>query len=220
MRRALMLSDNEVLERLQSADWKNIIIKLTRYANWHASWYKWKIGNPGQLPGGMTPQDIALNAIKKVWSKTRAWDPEKYPDLLVHLQWIVDSDISHLFESKVHTATDRIFESEEEESAELTYNNIIHSSSAPLNEGFHTKTPEEHLILREDKEREEKVKKELYALVKGDEDLELLLMCFDEGMDKPELIATEMGWDVTKVYNLKRKLSRKASAIIKIMEKE
>jgi len=215
-----MLSDNELLERLESADWKNIMIKLTRYAHWHASWYKWKTGNPGQLPGGMTPHDIALNAIQKVWSKTRAWDPEKYPDLLIHLQWIVGSDISHLFGSKEHITIDRILESEEEESTELTYNNIIHSSSAPLNEGFYTKTPEEHLILREDKEREEKVKKELYALVEGDEDLELLLMCFDEGMDKPELIATEMGCDVTKVYNLKRKLSRKASAIMKIMEKE
>ena len=215
-----MLSDNEVLERLESADWNNIIVQLTRYASWHASWYKWKTGDPGQLPGGITPQDIAKKAIEKVFSRTRAWDPEKYPDLLIHLQWIVDSDISHLFESKEHLTTERILESEEEGSTELTYNNIIHGSSEPLNEGFHAKTPEESLIFREDKEREEKVKKELYALVKGDEDLELLLMCFDEGMDKPKLIATAMGCDVTKVYNLKRKLSRKASAIMKIMEQE
>ncbi len=215
-----MLNDDEVLERLESADWKNIIVQLTRYAAWHASWYKWKTGDPGQLPRGMTPQDIAINAIKKVWDRTRAWDPEKYPDLLVHLQWIVDSDLNHLFDSKEHLTTNRIIESEEEESPELTYNNLIHSSSPPLSETIHNRTPEERLIIREEEEREERAKKELYALVKGDEDLELLLMCFEEGMDKPEQIAAAMGCDVAKVYNLKRKLSRKASAIMKIMEQE
>jgi hypothetical protein len=48
----------------------------------------------------------------------------------------------------------------------------------------------------------------------------LLLLCFDEGIDKPELIAKEMGCDVTKIYTLKRKLLRKASAINKIMQNE
>ena len=56
--------------------------------------------------------------------------------------------------------------------------------------------------------------------MKGDEDLEILLLCFDEGIDKSELIAEQMGCDVTKVYTLKRKLLRKASAINKIMQQE
>ena len=215
-----MVNDDEVLRLLEAADWKNIIVQLTRYANWHTSWYKWKTGDPGQLPGGMTPQDIAKNAIKKVWSRTRAWDPEKYPDLLIHLQWIVDSDLNHLFDSKEHLTSNRISESDDEESAELTYNNLMHSSSAPLNAGIHHKTPEELLIMKENEEREEKAKSQLYSLVKGDEDLEVLLMCFEEGIDKPEQIAAAMGCEVTKVYNLKRKLSRKASAIMKIMEQE
>jgi len=90
------------------------------------------------LPGGMTPQDIAKKAITKVWDRTRSWDPEKYPDLLVHLQWIVDSDLSHLFNSKEHLTTNRIIESDEEESKELTYNNLIHSSSS-LNDAMHCK---------------------------------------------------------------------------------
>jgi hypothetical protein len=217
-----MLNDDAVLKLLEAANWDNIIVQLTRYAAWHASWYKARTGDPGQLPGGMTPQDIAKDAIKKVWSRTRSWDPEKYPDLLIHLQWIVDSDLNHLFNSKEHLTTNRINESEEEkeESKELTYNNLMQSSSSPLNENIHYKTPEERLIIQEVNEREEKIKKELYALVKGDEDLELLLSCFEDGIDKSELIAKEMGWDVTKVYNLKRKLSRKAAAIIKIMEQE
>jgi hypothetical protein len=214
-----MPNNDDVLKFLESADWNNIIVQLTRYASWHASWYKWKTGGHGQLPGGMTPEDIAKDAIKKVWSGTRSWDPEKYPDLLIHLQWIVDSDLNHLFNSKEHLINNKIIESDEEESKELTYNNIIHSSSS-FNEAIHCKTPEERLIIQEAQGREEKAQKELYALVKGDEDLELLLSCFDEGIDKPELIAKEMSWDVKKVYTLKRKLLRKATDIMKIMEQD
>lgn len=210
-----MGNDDEVLERLESQDWNDIIIKLTRYAYWRAARYKWRTGNPGQLPGGMTPQDIALNAIEKVWNRTRSWDPGKYPDLLVHLKWIVDSDTGHLAQSMEHTINQRITNSDDGKAGDP-----IPDNSSPLIDSLIPETPEEQLIAREMGEYEEKVKKELYALVKGDEDLELLLSCLEDGIDKAELVAKEMRWDVTKVYNLKRKLSRKASAIIKIMEQE
>jgi DNA-binding CsgD family transcriptional regulator len=45
-------------------------------------------------------------------------------------------------------------------------------------------------------------------------------MCFEEGIDKSEQIASAMGCDVKRVYGLKRKLLRKASAIMKIMRQE
>jgi hypothetical protein len=59
----------------------------------------------------------------------------------------------------------------------------------------------------------------LYAAVKGDEDLELLLLCFEEGIDKSEAIASQTGWDVKNVYNLKRKLLRRAVKIGKTLDK-
>lgn len=210
-----MGNDDEILERLESQDWDDIVIKLTRYAYWRATRYKWRTGNPGQLPGGMTPQDIALNAIEKVWNRTRNWDPGKYPDLLVHLKWIVDSDMGHLAQSMEHTINQRITNSDDGK-----IDDPIPDNSSPLAESLIPKTPEEQLIAREVGEHEEKVKKELYAQIKGDEDLEFLLMCFEDGIDKSEMIAKAMGCDVTMVYNLKRKLSRKAAAIIKIIEQK
>jgi hypothetical protein len=209
---------DEILKRLEAADWNDIIIKLTHYSHWRAFRYKWRIGNPGQLPAGMTPKDMALNAISKVWDGRRAWDPDKYPDLLAHLKWIVKSDMNHLFTSMGHMTGERINESEDREGSELTYNDIIPDPSSPLCEPI--QTPEEQLLARERAAHEERVKQELFALVKGDEDLELLLLCFDEGIDKPELIAEQMGCDVTKVYTLKRKLLRKASTIKKIIQQE
>ena len=74
-------------------------------------------------------------------------------------------------------------------------------------------TPEEELIAKQKDEYENALIAELHDAVKGDEDLELLLLCFEDGIDKPETIAIETGWDIKKVYNLKRKLLRKAAKI-------
>jgi hypothetical protein len=195
------MEKNGVLHLLENADWKDIILKLTHYALQRARVYSWKSGKSDQLLGGKTPEDIAFEAIEKVLSGTRDWNPDKYPNLLTHLQWVVKSDMEHLASSMEHQATGRMPEPGEGEEGYET----IPDPSSP--------TPEEDLIAREKEDLEERLKGELYAMVKGDEDLETLLLCFDEGIDKPEIIAAQTGWDVSKVYNLKRKLLRKASKL-------
>ena len=213
-----MGKEDEVLKRLEAADWNDIVIKLTHYAHWRAWRYRWRTGNPDQLPAGKTPGDIALTAISKVWAGERDWDPDKYPNLLAHLKWIVKSDMNHLFTSMGHMTGCRINDSEDQDGPEITYNEAIPDPSAGLSEP--PQAPEESLLDQERIAHEEKARQELFALVKGDEDLESLLLCIDDGIDKPELIAKEMGCEVTKVYTLKRKLLRKASAINKIMQQE
>jgi hypothetical protein len=195
------MEKDRVLHLLENADWKDIILKLTHYALQRARVYSWKSGKSDQLLGGKTPEDIAFEAIEKVLSGTRDWDPDKYPNLLTHLQWVVKSDMEHLASSMEHQATGRMPEPGEGEEGYET----IPGPSSP--------TPEEELIAREKEDLEERLKGELYAMVKGDEDLETLLLCFEEGIDKPEIIAAQTGWDVSKVYNLKRKLLRKASKL-------
>jgi hypothetical protein len=193
------MEKDRVLHLLENADWKDIILKLTHYALQRARVYSWKSGKSDQLLGGKTPEDIACEAIEKVLSGTRDWDPDKYPNLLTHLQWVVKSDMEHLASSVEHQATGRMPEPREGEEE-----TIPDPSS---------QTPEEALIAGEKEALEEKLKGELYAMVKGDEDLEMLLLCFEEGMDKPEIIAAQTGWDVLKVYNLKRKILRKAAKL-------
>ena len=195
------MEKDRVLHLLENADWKDIILKLTHYALQRARVYSWKSGKSDQLLGGKTPEDIACEAIEKVLSGTRDWDPDKYPNLLTHLQWVVKSDMEHLASSMEHQATGRLPEPGEGEEGYET----IPDPSSP--------TPEEELIAREKEDLEERLKGELYAMVKGDEDLETLLLCFEEGIDKPEVIAAQTGWDVSEVYNLKRKLLRKASKL-------
>jgi len=211
------MGKDRVLDLLEAADWNDIILKLTRYAIWLARRYTWRSGDPSRLPKGKAPEDIAIDAIEKVWNRTRDWNPDKYPDLLVHLKWIVKSDIEHIFSSMEHLKSGRISALKGDEETEPSYGETVRDPSSPTPET--ALTPEEELIAQEDKRLEEKLKDKLYAAVVGDEDLELLLLCFEEGVEKSELIASQTGWDVKKVYNLKRKLLRRATKIGKTLDK-
>lgn len=208
------MDKDRVLHLLETADWNDIILRLTHYATWRACHYSWKPGKSDQLLGGKTPEDIALGAIEKVLTGTRVWDPEKYPDLLKHLMWIVNSDMEHLFSSMEHQKTSEMPESSSEEDITTDNSKALSGPSSLL----HGKipTPEEVLLIKEKRNIEEKLKNKLYELVEGDEDLEMLLLCFEEGIDKPETIAAQTGWDISKVYSLKRKLLRKAATIISL----
>jgi len=194
------MSNDRVLDLLEAANWDEIILDLVNYSLWQARRYKWRSGNATQLPEGKTPTDIALGAIEKVWSKTRGWDSDKYPDLLTHLKWIVKSDMQHLFLSKEHQITSSMPEFEDGTENVTNYSERDQEPSA-----------EEQLII---KEKEKKLMDELAIALKGDEELELLLMCIEDGIVKAEAIALETSWDITRVYNAKRRFHRLTSKIL------
>jgi len=201
------MEPDRVLELFEAANWDDIILNLTYYAVFRFERYGWK----SNLPKGNSPADVALNAIGKVLNGTREWDPDKYPDLLTHLKWIVKSDVEHLSSSLEHKKTGRMPVVIKEDGTEVELGETAcehtHSISAKV------LTPEEELITKQKKGYENNLLAELHDAVKGDEDLELLLLCFEEGIDKPEKIAIEADWDINKVYNLKRKLLRKAAKV-------
>ena len=143
---------------------------------------------------------MALDAIEKVWTGVREWDPDKYPNLYTHLKWIVDSDIDHLSKSMEHDKSRRMPETTFDQASE-------------------TPNPEEQLIAKENKAFEDEIRDEFYEMVEGDEDLETLMLCFDEGIDKPRHIAEQTGWNVPKVNNVKRKLFRKAAKLTHLIRK-
>lgn len=209
---------DKVLDLLEAADWKDIILRLTHYAYWKSSKYTWRSGDPDRLPGGKTPEDIALGAVQKVWTGERDWDPDKYPDLLKHIMRIIDSDLNHLINSAEYKKSVRMPERIDEMGTGGAHDEALDDTSSPIQKANQIRSPEEQLIAREQREFEEKVKNEFYDTVKGDEDLEMLWLCFDEGIDKPEKIATQTGWDIQKVNNVKRKLFRKAGKFKKIIE--
>lgn len=201
------MEHDRVLELLEAANWRDIIIRLTYFAAIQFRRYGWR----SELPKGNSPDDIALSAIEKVWDGTRDWAPDKYPDLLIHLKWIVRSDIEHLFSSLEHEMTGRMPVLIKNDGTEVELDETTHDH--PHSISGKAMTPEDELIAEHKRRSDQALIYELHDVVKGDEDLELLLLCFEEGIDKADAIATETKWDINKVYNLKRKLLRKAAKI-------
>jgi hypothetical protein len=97
MRGAACMSHD--LEReLRDVDWAAIGIRLTAYASWKARNRQWRTGRSDALAGGRTPEDLAAEAVLKVLSGERAWDPTRGA-LLPYLEGVVDSLLSHLADS-------------------------------------------------------------------------------------------------------------------------
>ncbi|MDM8555832.1 hypothetical protein QUF75_13960 [Desulfococcaceae bacterium HSG7] len=207
-----MIDDN-LVKHFKLADWNDITLRLTLHAKDRAYRYNWYSGNPSILPGGKTVEDIACEAIEKVLRGKRKWDPKKYPDLLKHLKIIVNSDLSHLFQSKLNRKTTR---SEPWTNGEKNVVNDSISTKSVLNnteKSNELKNPEDALLSLERKVLEDKLRDALYESVSGDDELESILLCFEEGIDKPQKLAEELNWKISKVNNLKRKLFRKAKKV-------
>ena len=178
------MTDSDRLGRLHKQDWKVIILRLTAHAAYKVERLRWQTGKK-DLPGGRQVKDLAMEAIKMVWTGERKWNPDKQPDLLKHLKSIVNSVVSHLVESAEHTQRDIL----KEELEEGAFDPPDDSAASPLDEVIAAN-----------------VFGKLRSEVKSDEDLELVLYCIEEGMSKPSDIADTLRISVERVYKAKKKL--------------
>jgi len=94
---AAMRGDAEVHRQLEDADWNDIGIRLAGYASWKLRTLRWRLGGAA-LPAGKSAEDVAADAIVKVLSGERAWEPQRGA-LLPYLRSVVDSLLSHMVDS-------------------------------------------------------------------------------------------------------------------------
>lgn len=86
--------NEKVLNLLDSYDWKNTIIQLAAY-----SVNLCRIKNI-QLPKGLEPEDLTMDAIQKVYLGERKWNPDTDPDLFKYLKSVVKSILDNEIKSK------------------------------------------------------------------------------------------------------------------------
>lgn len=99
--------DPTVEQALRDADWADLGVRLTAYAVWKARNLAWRHGRGELTLGARTPDDLAAEAILKVLSGERGWDPRRGP-LLPYLQGVVDSLLSHAAATPDVARTDRV----------------------------------------------------------------------------------------------------------------
>jgi hypothetical protein len=183
------LIDTETLRALNSLNWDKIIDELTLHAVFKVKKSFWRSGIR-DLPKGEQVEDIVYNAIDMLHSGQRKWDRNKDPDVLQYLKGIVDSQVSHLLESAEYLS--REYLNEGQEGKESTIDLVVDPEQDPLSE----------VIANE-------IKDYLWKCAKGDDDMELVLCCIDEGISNRSEISKTLHVPLNIVDNTLRRIRRK-----------
>lgn len=190
----------ELRALLESQPWKDICPRLTKYALYKTRWYYWQGRYGGDLPGGHHAEDLAEQAITKLFVGEREWDPRKQPDLYKHLQGVVDSLISHLLESRENERDKKVIrlvtrhEAEENEAVFEIY---------------------EEPALRPDGQF---LVREFRASLADAPQLQILLDCvYNHPTIRSATIAKQMGITNEAVHNLKRQLQRRLTKYLALV---
>ena len=182
------------LEAVGDEGWKAIILRLTQYAVLRARRLRWRTPN-GTLPGGKQPEDLAMDAIAKLWHGGRTWDPAARPDLLEFLKGIVDSLLSHLVRSAEHVKRTPAPVAASEQP------DVLVSVPDPGS------SPEDALVEAEDLGEAQTRAAQVREAVRGETELELVLLGIEHGK-RPMEIASDLGISREEVYQHIRKIKR------------
>lgn len=198
-------TSEQLLELLGSHPWEDTIPRLVAHASKKSKRLFWRGIYGGHLPEGKEVEDLVNQAIDKIISGQRQWDPDTNPDLFLFLRGIVDSDLNHLAESEenryVRSETVSVAGSDcDEEEKEIS---VITSMPTPNSD------PEETLLLREEETRCEEFFWNFYGSLDGKHLLQKIVECIWDDVEKPADIAEKLGVPVNDIYNARKQLQRR-----------
>ncbi len=207
--------DKRKQEILDQAEWEDIIPKLLKHAL--SKLRRRYFHNNSPLRGSkidQIAQDQVMGAIAKLYDETISWDYEKKDNLLYFLQSIVNSQISHIFDDDEYLTTERFPTSSAESDSEHIEIEEMLKKANPHEKHARDMTPsappdpEAALLNKEQEEQDKAATGGLLERLKGDKELEDVVLCIMAGTVKPQEIAKEMGVEVKHVNNLQKKLRR------------
>ncbi len=197
------VKEHDMDDRFERHPWHLTIPRLRRYARERTSRLVWAGSYRGPLPGGRQPEDVAHAAIEKVLTGARVWDETVQPDLVIFLESVVDSEISHLVESWEHrhirpaAALATAPDSEEP--------NLDPISRAPSPAAG----PLETVVEGEEELRQNAFAAAFIDAVSDDPVLRRIVECIVADIVKPGEIAALLGIPISEIYNRRKQLQRR-----------
>jgi len=208
--------DKELRARIEQAEWDNIIPLLSEYAQYKVmGLYLSEKSTLGGTYLNDIVNDIVMSAITKLLNGDRSWDIAKHPDMIDLLKSVVDSDVSHICDKNSYKITKRFPTVKTVDSNENIEVEEFLSKASPAED--HTKylpsttplTPEDELISSHAYKFEEETWVLMLKVVEGDDELEDIILCIEEGYLKRREFAEQLGITPTEVDNRKKRLKRK-----------
>ncbi len=163
-----MALDPKTRSALLAANWPEIIEKLTVHATFAVKKHFLK-REIDSLPDGQQVKDFVQDAIDRVFSGERKWDPSKVPDLLHYMKWVFNSEVNHYFKSASSERREYVRSEDPDDDPLDQMADATSSTMTDLDE--------------------EELKTYLRAKARGNEIAELIAYCLEEGFSKPVAIA-------------------------------
>ncbi len=196
--------DSSIREELQKADWDDALARALKYAHWKSKMFSW-------LGFEVDPEGLVNEAIARAFgvgtgkdgnTTYRNWNKERFPNLADFLISIVDSIVSHIAEHHSKFAFSSMDETDEEKDDASRLEFEAQSTS----DFIRPRSPEELVLL---KEKTTSLRLFMDSLSDEDEEIGMVLMAMEDGIEKPADIADATGYEVTKVYTITKRLRRK-----------
>lgn len=169
---------------------RELVDRLARYAHYKIARLRWR-GVPyargGRPPGGVSPEDLAVDAVVMLINGARPWNRDRYPTELDFLKSVVDSLVNHLAESA---------------------GNRLERNPGPPREGGDAGTLERRstitpgpLQVATDRDELARFQSAIRAALDGDSLAVEILQCLEQGFDKPSEMAELLGKPVKDINN-------------------
>lgn len=179
----------EELKKIPETEWEQASLAALRFLQ-----RRYGLTLNAMVSKGKTIEDIVYESISDLIAGKRKFNPEK--NLCENLCLIAKSKSNCLFSSSDHKKCISVDLSDEEHTHMEEKNQLFYESSPKI---------DNDLFLQK-----------LNNEIANDEELEFMLMAiWDEGETKPSKIAEITGFDIKRVYELRRKLGDKARKVQK-----
>jgi RNA polymerase sigma factor (sigma-70 family) len=187
----------EVYEILKKEDWEAITYKLTLHVRWLMDVSK-KGAKSDVLDGGLQVDDIVQDAITKLFTGEREWNPETDPNLVYYLKYsVIKSLVNNYFrtiKAKNIVPASKLESNLPDEDEPSDFWETVNGGSA---------TPEEEVYARE-------IISAIRVNLNGDDDAGIIFEEVIKG-SKPGEISADLGVPIEDVRNaIKRIRSTKA----------
>lgn len=207
----------EVFHRMSEDELENLILHLGRYALRVCREYRWRSGNPMELPRGETYDSIVSKAIKMVLDGSeRHWDPKKHPDVTKYLMDTLDSLVNHLANCSDNKLVK--YESDCVGNDEKQWHTGGSERDPTTDWLVPQQTPESILLRKEDQTLGDLALRMLVDSCKNDPVLLRVIDAMQMGQDKPAEISLSTGIQIEEIYNAIKRLHRKAALVRRRMQ--
>jgi DNA-directed RNA polymerase specialized sigma24 family protein len=198
------------IPELTENEWHEFLERLTLHASWKFNRLGWRTrGRFDRVgPSGASPQDIALDAIVSIFEGKRQYNKNMYPDFYSFLKSIVDSKISHLYES-IKNRKIQVEPMPQKLTDDGTYQDMEFESKAA--------DPAQACI---NKDIVVKVKELLAEEFINDKIVNGILECLEAGITNRTDMAEMMGVKVKEIDNSQKRLRRAVDKKLQNLKRE